>query len=259
MTVKPPLLLLLVSGFLVASGVAAQPFERILIPTVAADPIPGAYGSQWVTEVAGRNTGSGGARLFFPVCGNLTCVYRELEPNSSFGVAVLPTRLSPHGTVLTLWRDQAARMIVSVRARDLSRNLDTWGTDIPTVRESEVGSNPISLLNLPNNERFRLTLRMYDFGWVDNSFVVSVLPLVGDNLVAEFVVPTEFLMDAHGVNQGIRFAVMTELRLPASAPDRLRLVIRTQLPTQYWAFAAVTNNETQHVTVVAPAREGKVP
>jgi hypothetical protein len=233
------------------SGASAQPYERVLIPTVANEPIVGAFGSHWVTEISGRYLGSDQLRLFFSVCPLFECVYKEVPPNSTFA-SEFPT--SVHGAVVGLWPDQARQTILSLRVRDLSRALETWGTEVPIVRESEVGGSPITLLNVPNMDRFRTMIRMYDFGSDVSDFVLTVFPLDGNTPIAEFAVPSEDLRDATGASQGIRFAAVADLRLPPTAPERIRLTIRTTEPTNFWAFATVTNNETQHVTVVSPVR-----
>lgn len=234
---------------------SGRTYEKILIPTVAHDPIPGALGSEWVTEISGRYLGSDELVIFFPVCPPFECTYPR-NPGPLFG-AEFPT--SPHGSVLEFHAAQARNAIVSARVRDLSRALHTWGTEIPVVRESEVGQTPITLIDLPVSDRFRTMIRMYDFDSVAGEFTVTVLPLGEDTPLTEFAVPVTELRTAGGARQGIGVAVIAGLPIPAPAPDRIRLMIRTAEPTRFWAFASITNNETQHVTIVSPARPAAEP
>ena len=228
--------------------------ERILIPTVAHEPIPGAFGSQWVTEMAGRNVGPDDIPLMFPICPPTLCTYETVGPGGSFNHGALSSLRSPHGTVLRTFASRADDLLIAVRARDLSRGHLTWGTEIPIARESQLTGTPITLFNVPNTEQFRLTLRMYDFEGPDNFFVVTVFALNDDVPLAEIRVPTLLLVDSLGISQGLYFAVVSDLVLPPDAPERLRLTIRTEIPTKFWAFASVINNETQHVTVISPTR-----
>lgn len=232
--------------------------ERFLIPTVAHEPIPGAFGSLWVTEIAGRNVGLAEVPLRFPCEPDYPlCTYMSIPPGGSFSHPTPWSRNSPHGTVLETFSGVADHLLITARVRDLSRGHLTWGTEIPIVRESRVTGTPITLLDVPNAERFRLTLRMYDFEHnVGNFFVVRAFALTGDVPLAEITVPMSLLTDSDGMSQGLYFAVISELPLPADAPERLRLEIQTAIPTKYWAFASLTNNETQHVTVISPTRPG---
>lgn len=250
---------LLIMALLLAAPARAQFGEgdRVLIPTVANTPVPGAFGSQWVTEIAAQNRTSqsvdilpaswssgGGVIITLPTV--------HLEPQQTRALTQLPT--SPHGVVLF----RASGAAFAARVRDLSRALDTWGTSLPVVRENTLGTGPVTLLNVPNGDRFRVALRLYDFSpdggapLESNDFEIEVLSLTGTSPLARFTVPAEVLRDADGKSQSIRFAYVNDLRVGRDAGDRLRVTIRTTLQTKMWGFASVTNNETQHVTVIAP-------
>jgi hypothetical protein len=238
------------------SVASAQEFERVLVPAVANEPIAGAFGSQWVTEISGRYGGLGRLQFFFPVCPLFECTYLEVAPNTTF-LSGFPT--SPHGAVVQFRHDQARETVLSARVRDLSRALNTWGTEIPVVRESEVGETTIELLNLPTGDRFRFAIRMYDFrpsggDSVSGMFIVTFFALDGTSAIAEVVVPIQELHAASGGTQGIGFALITERALPPTVPERIRATVRMSEPGKFWAFASITNNETQHVTVISPAR-----
>lgn len=243
--------------FLFATFASAQEVDRILIPSVAREPIAGAFNSLWVTEISGRNVGSTEVRFFWSPCPLFECDYYWVPPGSSFGAE--PFDQSVHGAVAAFFNNDARRIILSARVRDLSREFDTWGTEIPVVRQSEVGTSEITLLNLPTSDRFRTMIRMYDFQNSANDFIVKVFPLDGATAIAEFVVPAQLLRGQKGANQGILFAVLGDLVPTSGAPERIRVTINTAKPGKFWAFASVTNNDTQHVTVISPVRAAAVP
>jgi hypothetical protein len=226
-------------------------FERILIPTIADRPVPGAFGSQWVTEISGRYTGDQQLQIYFPTCPDgLPCGLRFVPPDTPFGSeAFYHGGVAPHGAILRTRPSLADNTLISARVRDLSRSRETWGTELPVVRESRLSRDPVVLLNVPNDDRFRVMIRMYDFEPTisGNPFHVTVYPLDGDTPVSDFMMPTAELSGA------VYFAVASDLLLPVNAPDRLRVEIRTAIPSKIYALASITNNETQHVTIVTPA------
>ena len=243
-----PLLLATSLGF--AQGVD----DRLIIPTIAIEPEPGAFGSLWVTEISLRYEGwRDRLRFFFPLCPVILCTYLSVEPNRTFSGRELALGNSPHGRVLRTDPGDFGQTHISVRARDLSRALDTWGTEIPVVRESEATTSPITLLNLPTSDRFRTTIRIYDFAdhlpFTPVELTVTVFPLEEEVPLRQFTIQTAELP-----SQLVGFAVVTDLGLPPNPPERLRIVIESNGKTGFWAFATVTNNDTQHITVVSPSR-----
>ena len=56
----------------------------------------------------------------------------------------------------------APRVAMGLRVRDLSRQLDTWGAEIPIVQESDFRSGNADLLDIPIKPGFRQMLRVYD-------------------------------------------------------------------------------------------------
>ena len=249
---------LLLLAALFSVGANAQEHDRILIPTVANEPVAGAYGSQWVTEISLRYTGNQWMRrmrLFFPWgCPMILCVYRELDPGRTYSGAEFIGPNSPHGVVLRTDGGTAANTVISVRARDLSRALDTWGTEIPVVFINEQSTAPVVLLDIPTSDRFRVMLRMYDFGFEANEFIVDIRALNGDEILHQARIPSSILTSIGGSPEGIWFAALTLSDWPSGAPERVRVTISNVNEAKLWAFATVTNNETQHITVVSPSR-----
>ncbi len=215
-------------------------------------------GSLWITEIAGRNEGAYSATFWAPVCPQTTpqfeCTLNIVAPGDSF---VPPVYTSINGAIIRVISFDAAGLILSARVRDLSCDHESWGAELPVVRESELADTPITLLNLPTSDRFRTTIRMYDFGVAPNEFLLSVSPLDGNEVLSRLTIPSAELRGiggSEGIQEGIQFATISDLSLPAAPPERVRVSIRTVQPTKFWAVATVTNNDTQYVTVVSPLR-----
>src|SRR5687768_5214923 len=117
-------------------------FEKILLPIVVQEPVAGAHGSLWITRVAITNTGSdsvaiagyefieGGCRILCPP-----------QPPTPPGIMFLPRLLiftsEVQGFFLYVERGHIDDVAVQLRVQDPSRQSQTWGTEIPTVREKE--------------------------------------------------------------------------------------------------------------------------
>lgn len=108
---------------------------------------------------------------------------------------------------------------------------------------------------MPTDSRFRQILRIYGFdparpGLVEVRFFAEDATLIATKQVA-----------LTNVHQDPRFPTYGEIawltgELPEiAAEDRVRIEIVPLTPgLRLWAFVSVTNNETQHVTVVTPGR-----
>ena len=141
--------------------------------------------------------------------------------------------------------DEAAGIVFSARVRDLSRQSETWGTEIPVVSESAAFLSTPHFLNIPATSVFRVLLRIYDFTDVEGRvFRVKVLPFNGNVPLADIVVITTKV-----VGQGVAEGEFANL-IPPSATDAVRFEVSPTTDGGYWAFVTVTNNATQHVTVI---------
>jgi len=138
---------------------------------------------------------------------------------------------------------------MQLRVQDTSRQSQTWGTEIPIVRDTDLRS-VVRLHNVPTDSRFRLTLRAYNYiGVLDpirgrildettQAILVDDLPTVSPALAS--YVQINSLADAYPQIRG---------------HDRVRIEVESTStpPKPIWAFVSVTNSETQHVTVIAPS------
>lgn len=261
------LALLLVS--LSASAAVAQTheeYEVVLLPIASSGQTPGAHGSLWVTEFTVYNgldvaiSSSDRPSTIWPLggCFSLICVDVVIPAHSALKAPIYRTGSDQlPGSLLKVRRDLGDDIAFQLRIQDVSRQALTWGTEIPVVRERDLYNGPIRLLDVPFDERFRQTLRVYDPLPHEGCVVVGIRYFdmeSGETLHTEeatlarddcrqqlgSVFPNVF--EAHdlagrlGVFEGTVGIEIT----PLGESDRI------------WAFVSVTNNETQHVTVVTP-------
>ncbi|HVR44510.1 MAG TPA: hypothetical protein VMS56_13810 [Thermoanaerobaculia bacterium] len=224
--------------------------EKVLIPVAFGDAVPGAHGSLWTVELAGYNA----ADRYIQVkpYGNcaITCPAPPAFANSMFSIWTYNPSPGP-GWYLYVNDPEHELIFFNLRVRDISRQLETWGTEIPVVRESEVASGRrIVLLGVPNAPEFRTTLRIYDLWSVIESSVRLLVydeasgALLGDERVSL----TDFGLARHVPTQAQRNDFSSAF--PAA---RVRVEIVPENPeSKIWAFISVTHDETQHVTTITP-------
>lgn len=236
---------------------------RVLIPVAINGQMPGAHGSRWTTELIGRNTHTSYVKVSRETptrpCA-ITCPRTPADPQSTF-TPVLGGMLTGPGVFLYV-DDPADRVLFTLRIKDVSRQAQTAGTEIPVVREADTFTGTMHILDVPLDARFRQTLRIYDWnGPANRSARVRIyrddenVPVVDAELMLGPVLFTEIdpvYPDAPGYLQmGDFLANWPQL----AGATRARLEIEPASPgLRFWAFVSVTNDETQHVTTILPAR-----
>ncbi|HYO79215.1 MAG TPA: IPT/TIG domain-containing protein [Thermoanaerobaculia bacterium] len=229
-------------------------FEKVLIPVVYNG--PGANGSQWRTELAVRNLLNYPIEPWRPVVGAVQ--FPERRP------LVLDSGSAPAGVFAFVPREAAASIHYNARIRDVSRESQDWGTELPVVRASEVKAGPKELMNIPLDARFRHTLRLYSMDSVPTTVQLTGYAMgTGGGPMG---VHTVQLNSAAPCTPNVAcasdqpaFAVINDLRalfphIPAGFA--LGISIEPQSESRVWGFVTVTNNETQHVTVISPYPAG---
>ena len=219
-------------------------FERVLIPVLFNG--PGAFGSQWATEVELLNRTAMPLVWLPRVSESLPAVaYNATESLESAGNHLA-------GLVLFLPRGYDVRF--GAVFRDLSREASQWGTELPIVREGEFEPTVV-LLNVPFDSRYRLQLRVYGIEGFTFGARVSASQ-EGALLTKELAVqgactvrdePCNSNQPAYGsMDLGGAFPLLTgrvQLTVSAAPFDYTRRI---------WAFVTVTNNVTQQVTTITP-------
>ena len=252
---------------------AADPagYERVLVPVMLRSPIPGVAGSQWVTELSVRNESSNPADIFQHeceyTCECITIACRPEDPTPAQTSFIFrPTRdtrnLNNPGVFMYIGRSAAADVALQLRVRDLSRSAFSLGTELPLVRESEMKTDAIHLLNIPTDGRFRQHLRIYAISNPGERPAVAVrvkddagMVLAERTVTLTDVTVPDFAPAGHltGVpSYGEIPYLMTAIRQPVTATS-FNISIEPITPgLRYWAFVSVTNNDTQEVTTVTP-------
>lgn len=227
-------------------------FERILFPVLFST--NGANGSRWVSEGTlsnprewfvenGNSIGPLGPCVTYP-CGE------RIDPGeiAKFGHGF------PRGAVLHVPRNEAPYLSFGLRIRDVSRQAEGLGTQVPVVRERDcTHGGGLTLLDVPLDPRYRVKLRIYA--------LEPVLGLTGQmtlrNTVTRAVTVRHFELQAPLDSRQAHYA---EIDLPTGAAnERVNVFLTMPLDSTAWAFATVTNNDTQQVTIVTPNGSGLPP
>lgn len=237
-------ILLFLSALSLAATASAQ--ERVLLPVFAdAD---GAFGSRFVSELRIYN------QRAYPIevegvrsacendCGDLRMVLRPLGVTQDF------EREGSPGRVVLQPSNEALHY--SLRVRDLSRQAESNGVEIPVVSEKE-HRRRVLLLGVDLDERFRSRLRIYSaIGSTTVGFAVRRED--DDQLVFHRQPETIHMPDMYS-------PAYMEIPLPVS-PGRHTVIVEVldfHVPAApVWAFVSTTNNQTQEIKVVTPQRVG---
>jgi len=218
-------------------------FEPVVFPTLVTG--AGAFGSQWTSDVSVRNDST----------------LLSLPATSSFLSAVPPFRTltftgvnAPAGAVFYASRQVAPLTYFDVLVRDLSRQAQTLGTEIPVVREWDLYGRAIELLNVPNDPKYRVALRVFRLDGGTN-VDVSIYPMqdagVGE-IAADFMTLTQPSTASTLTSGSILDLNGKYPQLAGKGPLRIRIFPGLVPPRSAWAFVSVTNNETQDVTIISP-------
>lgn len=224
--------------------------EQYLLP-VFIEPVQGAHGSEFRTELRGVNTSpnegidiwglENECRYTPPVCNWLQEPMVQLAPTPS-GADLIDYTVYQTGTpgrFIEVPREHAEQVSLTLKVYDTSRSAENYGTEIPIVRTTEFTRKPFALLGVPRDPRYRNTLRLYATGPTtvrvsnDVDFEPHTLTLpagehVFDPAYAQFTTfPT-----GNGV---MRVYIEPAENGPA-----------------VWGFISVTNNDTQHITTITP-------
>lgn len=214
-------------------------FERLLFPVHHSG--PGANGSEWRTDtfISSAIFGHGRPLVFHtPPCS--TCPTMITTP-----VQVDLERRN-EGLILYLARGARENLAVTSRARDLSRQLLTAGTEIPVVGDEQFREF-ILMPNIPAEPAHRYMLRLWAHRNPSRGGLLPVMVSSGNASEGtnELLWPT--------ADPDLLFRAVDLTPLVAKFPAGERLTVRVgNLEDSIWALLSITNNETQHVTVIAP-------
>lgn len=227
----------------------ARTLERVLVPVVFSG--PGAFGSQWTTEVSVVNADIVPLDFYRPPFSDAA---GPLNPEQTRTITTAVTGQQPNGLWLYVPRGAAKSLQFSGLIRDLSRQSQTLGTELPIVRESDFFHQTFNLMNVPTDPKYRAALRVYGLG--TNEVPIRILAMGGSTTLVQ-----DTLRLALGNNQTAD-ASLTISDLVARYPQLagagpLRIEVIRLYDTDFgpsdpgiWGFVSVTNNDTQQVTVI---------
>jgi hypothetical protein len=235
-------------------------YERVLVPIFAKGETPGAFGSRWVTELVGWNPS------FFAVG-----VYQTPPPtspnplpNPDWGAPMSTFRpqLNGPGTAF-LYTAGTGSLAFSLRVRDVTRQSESFGTEIPVVPESQaIAGAPILLNDIPRDADSRIMLRIYDFDGPTGGKVDLDVSFGDASPNEQFASETidlpagvqEELPSIPGYVQVDLTSELATLDVPfVKNAKSLRVSVAAHdTNKRLWAFVTVTNNRTQQITTVTP-------
>jgi hypothetical protein len=240
-------------------------FKRFLLPIYLAEPVSGAHGSIWASELAIFNPTSADFHNDWcaplpaegcpiPLLGNAYIQPGETETS-------LPSLGEPvyggHGRVLYIrpFSNPAGdpnALAFQLRVFDRSRIQQTAGTEIPVIREADFRHTTAYLLNIPVDANSRLTFRLYEMDLRLSDFDIRVYDQSNGNLLGTYrsslIAPApERLLWFQPA-----YVEINDLSTVASA-SRIRIEVQPRTAgSSFWAFVSVTNNDTQQITLVTP-------
>jgi hypothetical protein len=235
------------NGFTFAGETDAT-FDRLLLP-VYVPTTPGAFGSQFVTQLTLWNKGAAPLQVFGVTFGcPFLCPIDEsrsttLGPRDTTQTGFVPT--GRPGAFVYVAKGRTDDLTGTLRVHDISRATETWGTDVPIVRERDFVSGVTGLVDIPRSPNFRQTLRVY----AKNEGFVRVRLFetqTGLNFLSEAVVALRAGRDTYDPAYG------EMATFPAgSGVTRIEIEPITE-NLRYWAFVSVTSNNFQHITTITP-------
>jgi hypothetical protein len=258
-------------GLIVGAQARPAPFppsipeERILLPVVVEEPIRGAYGSLWETEIAVVNATANVVFVYgvetgclLPTCGGENVI----GPDTTLYPRLLGLDRAVNAHFLK-FTDSPESVVVQLTVQDKSRAHETWGTSVPSVRERDAWATRFQLLDVPGaNSRFRSLLRLYSFDpWqtvsarvrfyrINPAHELPYEPNEPDVLLAERMI--ELHASRSEFTPGYADLGLWSVAEIADG-SRLRIeVLPETAGAKLWGMVSVTNNDTQHVTIIAP-------
>ncbi len=235
------------------TGPIEDGFDRVLLPLFI-PPVEGAFGSRFVTELRlGNSNAAIEATLFGlrPLCNVSACIFPDpldqpyVIPPSEVHTSRQFELTGNPGAFLYIPKS-APRLHANLRVYDETRSALNFGTEIPVVYDREFSSEPIKLLGVPLDSRFRNTLRIY-------ATAETTVTVFFDD-IAQLVTlrPGENVLDPAYAQMSINGSTGGTVDVTIAGQEIQVLPIEP--PVRFWAFVSVTNNETQLISTISPQR-----
>jgi hypothetical protein len=240
----------LANGF-TFTGLLHESFDAILFP-IFTPAVHGAFGSEFHTEALVWNQGATPITLF-GIDTNCSLADPPVFPDYPFPLGsnasevTLFTECSTStGRLFYLPKGSGKSLAANLRVHDVSRQAESYGVEIPIVREQDFRTDRISLIGIPTDGRFRETLRIYS----PHPAASYVTVRIGEGpSFPVALTPGESIFEPSFASLNLPpFAA----QLPPQ-PATFRIVIDPPVEGMpIWAFITVTNNVTQEITTITP-------
>ena len=254
-----------------ASSAVAQEagvdYTRVLLPVVSPAPTPGLNGSAWVTMLSILNNNDVPVSVYpyrYTDTFCTGCGVPRMPPGITFSPDVGSDSTQQHGGFLFVDSRFINSIQITLRAHDLSRDATSFGTLLPIVRAASFRHDRISLTNLPATSTFRFTIRVYSLGSLTSASArIRVYGLHPEQKLAQIpdakLGEVTLALTPPASPASFRPAYLELFGVDSFAPTQNFDFIRVDVePLEsgvlLWAFASVTNNTTQQVTIIEPVR-----
>lgn len=223
-------------------------FERILIPLLYSG--PGAFGSQWVTEAQMYNGAPVELPWFHDVAKPCPECTLAVPPQAARSLSAFGN--DGNGIVMFIPRAIADQVQFTALARDVSREQGSWGAEVPFAREREFRTDDVVLPFVPVDSRYRAMLRVYAINGVLENVGVAVFK--DDRPITSKIVRLDGPCSAEPCNSADPAQATVDIgsMIPegTTGPVTVRIYNASSAPLRKWGFVSITNNDTQHVTVI---------
>jgi hypothetical protein len=259
---RPRILAILFLSFTLPAFVAAAQSgtENLLLPV--AGRLPGAHGSEWVTELTLTNMSD--TEVFVgdrhvDVC-TFSCPL-SVPPRSTIVIEDVTTASNVRGRLTRIEQGRIGDLAMTLRTRDLSRQFETWGTVIPVIARADLFSQRFGIVDVPVEPQFRAMLRIYDFDAQTPGAVrvrvYALHPRAGNDQQPDSDTLLLDIQPTFAISPGEESIYPGSIELPLWLDPALLNAghVRIQIDPldetgDYWAFVSVTHNDTQHVSVL---------
>ncbi|HEX2060148.1 MAG TPA: IPT/TIG domain-containing protein, partial [Thermoanaerobaculia bacterium] len=231
-----------------------------LIP-ITSNQLAGGHGSVWVSEWSVFNASP--ERLLMIQCAPDAgvCTDPVVEAGRVETLQPTPRPAGLDGAFVYIPRKLTPDIVMELRVRDVSRESDGWGTELPLVPPVRFGHTH-RLLDIPTDPSYRVTLRVYGNDDEHQPLVVTVYPLDGTQPIErrELSLDGTPAGDRHEFPTSPAYVQLDPITdaVRAAGHARVRIEVSTLAVGEnpwdpsIWAFASITNNTTQQVTIVTP-------
>ncbi len=232
-------------------------YTQYLLPLYVHN-VPGAFGSLWSSEWTAYNSSS----ALLQILGGEPMILADPPiPYLPGGVtARMHAEPMRHGLFIYVPNPLVGSTFMSLRIRDVSEDATSYGAELPIVPTREF-ANTFTLIDIPNEPRYRATLRVYGASDSPQTVRVSIFDPDRVEAVKTFTVQLEGIL--HIVADPFpKDPAYAQIDLLTDDIRFLRKPLRIEVdnmganvsppPPAIWAFVSITNNETNQVTTITP-------